>query len=202
MCAEIACILNAHGWQRLVLVSHSYGSIVATHLIHAPQTAQKVGPILFVDPVAFLLHLPHVAYNFTYRKPTNANEHLLSYFGAKDIGISHTLFRRFFWAENILWKEDIQDHHRRSRLAAVPPYSRYVGTSPSRASPCSPVHSPAKDGSNRLGPTRKGSSPYHASRVALPRPPSTLTSQRGSPGSASCASCASCDARIVTRTDA
>ncbi|KAM9873752.1 alpha beta hydrolase fold family [Verticillium dahliae] len=110
MCAEIACILNAHGWQRLVLVSHSYGSVVATHLIHAPQTARKVGSILFVDPVAFLLHLPHVAYNFTYRKPTHANEHLLSYFGAKDMGTSHTLFRRFFWAENILWKEDIQDH--------------------------------------------------------------------------------------------
>lgn len=26
------------------------------------------------------------------------------------MGISHTLFRRFFWAENILWKEDIQGH--------------------------------------------------------------------------------------------
>ncbi|RYP47620.1 hypothetical protein DL768_006349 [Monosporascus sp. mg162] len=44
------------------------------------------------------------------RKPTNANEYLLSYFGSKDIGVAHTLFRRFFWAENILWKEDIQNH--------------------------------------------------------------------------------------------
>lgn len=25
------------------------------------------------------------------------------------MGVSHTLFRRFFWAENILWKEDILD---------------------------------------------------------------------------------------------
>ena len=25
--------------------------------------------------------------------------------------ISHTLFRRFIWADNILWKEDIQNHH-------------------------------------------------------------------------------------------
>ena len=25
------------------------------------------------------------------------------------MGISHTLARRFFWSENILWKEDIQD---------------------------------------------------------------------------------------------
>ena len=27
------------------------------------------------------------------------------------MGISHTLFRRFIWADNILWKEDIQNHH-------------------------------------------------------------------------------------------
>jgi hypothetical protein len=43
------------------------------------------------------------------RQPSLPHEHLLSYFGSKDIGISHTLFRRFFWADNLLWKEDIQD---------------------------------------------------------------------------------------------
>lgn len=26
------------------------------------------------------------------------------------MGVSHTLFRRFFWADNILWKEDIRGH--------------------------------------------------------------------------------------------
>ena len=26
------------------------------------------------------------------------------------MGISHTLFRRFFWADNVLWKEDIHGH--------------------------------------------------------------------------------------------
>ena len=26
------------------------------------------------------------------------------------MGVSHTLFRRFFWADNVLWKEDIQGH--------------------------------------------------------------------------------------------
>lgn len=35
---------------------------------------------------------------------------MLSYFGSKDMGVSHTLFRRFFWADNILWKEDILGH--------------------------------------------------------------------------------------------
>lgn len=26
------------------------------------------------------------------------------------MGTSHTLFRRFFWADNILWKDDLQGH--------------------------------------------------------------------------------------------
>ncbi|RFU78946.1 ribose-phosphate pyrophosphokinase [Trichoderma arundinaceum] len=90
---------------------YSYGSVVATHLLRKPQIASKIGPTLFVDPVSFLLHLPDVAYNFICRKPTNASEHLLSYFGAKDLGVAHTLFRRFTWSDNVLWKEDIQ-HHR------------------------------------------------------------------------------------------
>ncbi|ROT42901.1 hypothetical protein SODALDRAFT_355092 [Sodiomyces alkalinus F11] len=32
--------------------------------------------------------------------------------------VSHTLSRRFFWADNILWKEDIQGHHATVILAA------------------------------------------------------------------------------------
>ncbi|UNI16736.1 hypothetical protein JDV02_003146 [Purpureocillium takamizusanense] len=108
MSKEIQHVLEGHGWQRVVLVSHSYGSVVATHLLRSPQIAQKIGPVLFVDPVSFLLHLPDVAYNFICRKPSQANEYLLSYFGSKDMGVSHTLFRRFFWADNILWKEDIR----------------------------------------------------------------------------------------------
>ncbi|KAL8366263.1 hypothetical protein RB595_004842 [Gaeumannomyces hyphopodioides] len=107
---EVHRILEAHRWEKFVLVSHSYGSVVAAHLLHTPKIAPKIGPMLFIDPVTFLLHLPDVAYNFIYRKPTSANEYLLWYFGSKDIGVAHTLFRRFFWADNILWKEDIRGH--------------------------------------------------------------------------------------------
>ncbi|KAK3304693.1 uncharacterized protein B0T15DRAFT_568446 [Chaetomium strumarium] len=103
-------ITKAHGWDKVVLVSHSYGSVISTHLLHSPRTVPKIGPMLFVDPVTFLLHLPDVAYNFIYRKPTRANEHQLSYFASKDMGVAHTLSRRFYWADNILWKEDLQNH--------------------------------------------------------------------------------------------
>ncbi|CAI6089270.1 unnamed protein product [Clonostachys chloroleuca] len=114
MCNEIQVILKAHGWDKVVLITHSrvfsrpynpsYGSIVAAYLLRHAQMAQTIGPVFFIDPVSFLLHLPDVIY----RKPSRPNEYLLSYFGSKDMGVSHTLFRRFFWADGVLWKEDIQ----------------------------------------------------------------------------------------------
>jgi pimeloyl-ACP methyl ester carboxylesterase len=108
MCAEIAKILAHHGWDKVVLVSHSFGTVVATHLLKTPSTAHLVGPVVLIDPVSILLHLPDVAYNFTRRKPQRANEHQLYYFASMDMGVSHTLARHFFWSENILWKEDLE----------------------------------------------------------------------------------------------
>ncbi|KAM3537377.1 hypothetical protein ARSEF1564_009701 [Beauveria bassiana] len=102
---------NPHGHSYILnLTFCSYGSVVAAHLLRSPKTVQMIGPVLFVDPVSFLLHLPDVAYNFICREPRRANEYLLSYFGSKDMGISHTLFRRFFWADNVLWTDDISKH--------------------------------------------------------------------------------------------
>lgn len=41
-----------------------YGSVVAAQLLRNPEISQSIGPVLFIDPVSFLLHLPDVAYNF------------------------------------------------------------------------------------------------------------------------------------------
>ena len=106
-CAEIKYILNYHKWDKVVLVAHSYGTTIATHLLKDPSTADLVGPMVLIDPVTILLHLPDVAYNFKHRRPKHANEHQLHYFAAMDMGVSHTLSRRFFWSENVLWKEDL-----------------------------------------------------------------------------------------------
>lgn len=111
MCAEIATILAHHGWDKVVLVSHSYGTVVSTHLLKTPSTAPLIGSVVLIDPVSILLHLPDVAYNFTRRLPKMANEHQLWYFASMDMGVSHTLARHFFWSENILWKEDIGDRN-------------------------------------------------------------------------------------------
>ncbi|KAJ5976545.1 hypothetical protein N7481_010252 [Penicillium waksmanii] len=107
MICEIMKIMRYHGWCRFVLVSHSYGSIVAAHLLKSDQFTQLIGPTVFIDPVSFLLHLPDVAYNFIARQPSRANEYQLWYFGSKDIGVAHTLAKRFSWIDNIIWKEDL-----------------------------------------------------------------------------------------------
>lgn len=108
LCRQINMILERHGWNKVVLASHSYGSVVSTHLLQNPTTAAKIGPMLFVDPVTFLLHLPDVAYNFTARQPRRANEHQLYYFASMDMMVAHTLARHFFWAHNILWKDELR----------------------------------------------------------------------------------------------
>ncbi|KAI9712639.1 MAG: hypothetical protein M1812_006819 [Candelaria pacifica] len=108
-CREIQQILLRHGFEKFVLVSHSYGSVITTHLLKSPGICDQVASLILVDPVSILLHLPDVAYNFTYRRPRRANERQLWYFASTDIGVAHTLARCFFWSENILWKEDMGD---------------------------------------------------------------------------------------------
>jgi pimeloyl-ACP methyl ester carboxylesterase len=108
ICRQINMILERHNIEKCVLVSHSYGSVVSTHLLQDPTTAAKIGPMLFIDPVTFLLHLPDVAYNFTARQPRGANEHQLYYFASMDMMVAHTLGRHFFWNRNMLWLEDLR----------------------------------------------------------------------------------------------
>lgn len=107
LCKEVAAILAYHNYSKVVLVSHSYGTVISTHLLQHPATQNSIGPIVLIDPVSILLHLPDVAYNFTRRVPYHANEHQLYYFASMDMGVSHTLARNFFWIENVLWKKDL-----------------------------------------------------------------------------------------------
>ena len=108
MIEEILKVVQSHGWTKFVLVAHSYGSVIATHLLRNPVSSPMVGAMLLVDPVSILLHFPDVAYNFTCRQPAGANEHQLYYFASMDMGVAHTLARKFFWQENILWKHDLR----------------------------------------------------------------------------------------------
>jgi len=106
--AAVTNILDFHGLDKVVVVGHSYGTILAAHILKDPVLSSRVTAWQFVDPIPFLLHLPAVAYNFVYRKPRAANEWMLWYFASRDADIAWVLARHFFWSENILWKEDLE----------------------------------------------------------------------------------------------
>lgn len=112
-------ILSNHGIGQFVLVSHSYGSVLTTHLLHDPNLARRVEGVVLVDPVTLLLHLPNVAYNFTRRMPRTANEWQLWYLASMDPGIALVLGRHFFWRENIIWKDELLSKGGSKRRAAV-----------------------------------------------------------------------------------
>ncbi|KAM3084070.1 hypothetical protein ACMFMG_001822 [Clarireedia jacksonii] len=108
-CREISQILDQYfpPDQKFILISHSYGTIITTHVLHDRNLSPRIGPIVLIDPVSICLHLPSVAFNFTRRIPKAANEYQLYYFASMDPGVAHTLGRRFFWNENVLWKQDL-----------------------------------------------------------------------------------------------
>ncbi|KAI1314206.1 hypothetical protein F5Y03DRAFT_5496 [Xylaria venustula] len=105
--SQITLILAAHGWDQFAVLGHSYGTVLATHMLKSPDLGPRIQSVVLVDPVCILLHLPDVAYNFTRREPRKANEHLLWYFASMDPGVAHCLGRHFFWKDNIAWKEDL-----------------------------------------------------------------------------------------------
>lgn len=120
--AQMTTILEYHCWEKFALVSHSYGSVLTTHILHEPNLKHRVPSVVLIDPVTIMLHLPDVAYNFTRRRPKRANEWQLWYFASTDPGVALCLGRHFFWRENILWREDLlgtQSDGRHRRHAAV-----------------------------------------------------------------------------------
>ncbi|KAI0341006.1 alpha/beta-hydrolase [Trametopsis cervina] len=109
MLEALHIVLSTHGFDKYVVCGHSYGTVVAAHMLRDPMTSQHVAGLVLVDPIPFLLHLPSVAYNFVYRVPRTANEWQLWYFASRDPDIARALSRHFFWAENVLWKDDLKE---------------------------------------------------------------------------------------------
>ncbi|KAJ4466072.1 hypothetical protein C8R41DRAFT_76995 [Lentinula lateritia] len=110
MLHAIHTTLRSLGISRAVLASHSYGTVIAAHVIRDPQHTAIFRSHLLIDPIPFLLHLPNVAFNFLYRPPREANEWQLWYFASRDPDIAYVLGRCFFWAENVLWREDLDSN--------------------------------------------------------------------------------------------
>jgi len=61
--------------------------------------------VILVDPVSIFLNLPDVCVNFLYKPPRTFSGFIMSWFGARELGIAKTLMRHFFWTDNVLFPE-------------------------------------------------------------------------------------------------
>lgn len=108
MVETVACIsdmLDSWGVPAAHFLCHSFGSVVTSWMVK--RAPSRVLAATFMDPVCFMLAKPDVSYNFMYRTPQSPSQLLLHYFVSKELYISHSLARNFFWYQCILWPEEI-----------------------------------------------------------------------------------------------
>lgn len=94
-----------HVVDKISVLGHSFGSITAGWFVRCYPA--MVSHLTLLDPVSLLLGLPDVAYGFLYRPPTKFMEWLIYLVASQEITVSHTLYRNFWWYNNILYLEDI-----------------------------------------------------------------------------------------------
>lgn len=112
-------MLTEHNFTRAVFIGHSYGTInVAWALKLRPAMVQSA---LLIDPVSLLLCLPKVAYSFVYRRPDTLLTWISFLFFSRELGISRTMSRAFWWQTNALSLSDIPCFPRTDRLGARGP---------------------------------------------------------------------------------
>jgi len=101
-------VLDRHHIPRASVVGHSFGSITAGWL--ASRCPERVSHLTLLDPVSMLLAFPEVSYSFLYRQPTKITEWIIYLMASRELTISHTLHRHFWWYNNNLWLEDVPSH--------------------------------------------------------------------------------------------
>ncbi|PVH90175.1 hypothetical protein DM02DRAFT_722590 [Periconia macrospinosa] len=80
---DIRDVISQQMTSDFVFVGNSYGTFITKLFIESPYLAARMSKIVLIDPVAVLLQLPDLAYNFTKRKPSSGRELAWSWSGWK-----------------------------------------------------------------------------------------------------------------------
>lgn len=102
---EVKNVIHSHGFSQAAFIGHSFGTIFCSWMhTYFPD---MVTNITLIDPVALILPLPFVAFNFMYRKPSSLVEWGIYNLYSREISISNVLRRHFEWSHNVLYIDDI-----------------------------------------------------------------------------------------------
>lgn len=105
--SSMRSILSQHELNDIVLVGHSYGTLMVRSLVDDPIVNSKIHSIILLDPACICMHLPELGYNIMRRHPRTAPELEMQWFAAADPRTAHTLTRRLHWQDCILWREQL-----------------------------------------------------------------------------------------------
>ncbi|KAI8881873.1 alpha/beta-hydrolase [Backusella circina FSU 941] len=97
-------MLHHHHYKQAIFVSHSLGTGATSWLMNI--RPELVAGTVMIDPICFLLHYHHVAFNFVHRVPINLLEYVMHYGVARELYISNYLSRHFQWYEGIYFASD------------------------------------------------------------------------------------------------
>lgn len=107
---EIGDIISQQGLNDFVFIGNSYGTFFTKMFLESSFLSSRMSRVVLIDPVAVLLHLPNLAYNFTRKKPVEANEWQIWWAAETEPDIAFTLSKRFCWRSHVLWREDMLKH--------------------------------------------------------------------------------------------
>ncbi|KAH7032655.1 uncharacterized protein B0I36DRAFT_319803 [Microdochium trichocladiopsis] len=124
--SSMRSILSQHSLDDVVLIGHSYGTLMVRSLLDDPIVNSKIHSVVLIDPASIMMHLPELGYNIMRRRPRNAPELEMQWFAAADPRTAHTLTRRLHWQDCILWREQLVEKRTTVVIA-----SRDCVTSPS-----------------------------------------------------------------------
>ncbi|KAI8468988.1 MAG: hypothetical protein J3K34DRAFT_522470 [Monoraphidium minutum] len=98
------------GHDKVHLMGHSYGSMVASRFTQLHPDA--VTTLTLLDPVCFGMFMPTLLYTFLYSFPASGNAIIDAgmYFVSRELHMTATFCRRFFWSDYNLWPEYLPRH--------------------------------------------------------------------------------------------
>ncbi|CEG71114.1 hypothetical protein RMATCC62417_06899 [Rhizopus microsporus] len=92
-------MLHSSGYHQAVFVSHSMGTGISSWV--SKYASDLIAGSVMIDPICFLLHHHHVAFNFMHKLPQGWMDYLLRYVVARELYISHFISRHIKWYEMI-----------------------------------------------------------------------------------------------------
>ena len=108
VCENIETILKIHDIDKISVVSHSWGTFLATWIVKSKP--QLVSHITLIEPIAVNVELFETTYYILYQQICTMEDFCVNVFIRNDITISNNLRRHFAWYNCSLHLQDVPDH--------------------------------------------------------------------------------------------